>query len=147
MRAIRIVLGLVGAATIGGGGLLLLSTQRPDQLLGFVLWLIGAILVHDGILAPIVLGVGLLLRRAGRRIPWAILGMVQAALIVGAVLTLVVAPEIYAQSRSPGNPTVLVGDYAARLVGLWAVLGVLVTVAAAGYLLRRRRRRPEGAPA
>lgn len=140
MKAARAVLGLVGVATIAGGGLLLATTQRPDQILGLLFWLAGGILVHDGIIAPVVVGLALLLRRLGRRLPWAAVGVIQVALVVGGIMTLIVAPEIVAQAKGPVNPTILVGPYGARLVGLWIVLAI-ATAGVVGVLIARRSSR------
>ncbi|REJ03914.1 hypothetical protein DY023_16470 [Microbacterium bovistercoris] len=54
MRATRIVLLALGAAGIVYGAWLLVTTQRPDQLLSVALWLAGAIIAHDFVLVPLL---------------------------------------------------------------------------------------------
>ena len=63
MRVWRIVLGVlgIGAATYGISQLL---THVPVQsLVLLALWLIAALIIHDGLLSPVVVGVGSALRR------------------------------------------------------------------------------------
>lgn len=134
---------------IGGGILLMLfgayqlvTTQRIDQLFGLALWMLGAIVLHDGILAPIVLFAGALLRRTGRRLPWSVLVVIQIAVIVGSVMTLIVVPEIAGQLRGPVNPTILTGAYGLRLAVMWLVLLVLAGLVSAVLILRGPRRNP-----
>jgi hypothetical protein len=145
VKGARAILGLLGVVTIAGGGLLLATTQRPDQIFGLLLWLAGGILVHDGIIAPVVVGLALLLRRLGRRLPWAAVGVIQVALVVGGIMTLIVAPEIVAQAKGPVNPTILVGPYGPRLVGLWVVLAI-ATAGIVALQVARSRRRPVPEP-
>jgi hypothetical protein len=135
------------AVLISGGILLMLigayqlvTTQRIDQLFGLALWMLGAIVLHDGILAPIVLFAGVLLRRTGRQLPWSVLVVIQIAVVVGSVMTLIVVPEIAGQLRGPANPTILTGEYGLRLAVMWLVLLVLAGVVSA-VLIRRGARR------
>ena len=63
MRVWRIVLGVlgIGAATYGISQLL---THVPVQsLVLLALWLIAALIIHDGLLSPAVVGVGSAFRR------------------------------------------------------------------------------------
>ncbi len=132
---------------IAGGILLMLvgayqlvTTQRIDQLFGLALWMLGAIVLHDGILSPIVLFANVLLKRTGRRMPWSVLVVIQIAVVIGSVLTLMVVPEIAGQLRGPANPTILTGDYALRLAVMWGVLLVPAAIIS-GVLIRRGRPR------
>ena len=141
MRATRIVLVLLGVALIVTGAIVMQQTVRPVRIAGVVLWLALALVVHDGIIAPIVVGVGALLRRTGRRIPIAVLAMVQGALVIGSVFTLIVGPEIRAKQLGVRNVTVLPFDYAGRLALLWAALAVLTALAVVIYLAATRRQK------
>jgi hypothetical protein len=72
MKIWRIVLAVVGVG-VGTYGIFQLLTQLPRQTLVLLaLWLIGALIIHDGLLSPTVIGVGAGLRRyvpdRGRRI-------------------------------------------------------------------------------
>ena len=140
MRVARTLLIGVGILTTCWGAYLLMTTQRLDQLVGLAAWMLGAIVVHDAILSPVILFANVLLRREGRRVPWSVLVVIQIAVVVGSVLTLMVAPEIAGQMRGPANPTILTGDYGTRLLAMWLVLLVLAGIASAVLILRGRRR-------
>ena len=105
---------------------------RPSQLARF--WIAGA-LAHDLLLAPAVLGIGLLLRRgASRRRRTA-----QRALIICGPLALFAYPEVRGYGHSLHNPTSLPHNYTANL--LLVVCAVILALALSGAATRRRRRR------
>ncbi|WP_406247855.1 hypothetical protein ACI7YT_19015 [Microbacterium sp. M] len=54
MRIVRLVVGGLGIAGMLWGGWLLVSTQRPDQLLSVAVWLAAAVIVHDFVLVPVI---------------------------------------------------------------------------------------------
>ena len=92
MRIWRIVLGVVGIGT-GTYGISQLLTQVPRQtLMLLALWLIAALIIHDGLLSPAIVGVGAALRRyvpdRGRR-------YLQFGLIMAAMVTVIAVPLIY----------------------------------------------------
>ncbi|THG30172.1 hypothetical protein [Naasia lichenicola] len=136
----RAVLIIGGILLMLVGAYQLVTTQRIDQLFGLALWMLGAIVLHDGILSPIVLFANVLLKRSGRRMPWSVLVVIQIAVVVGSVLTLIVVPEIAGQLRGPANPTILTGDYGLRLAVMWGVLLVIAAIISA--VLVRRGKRP-----
>ncbi|MCT9620755.1 MULTISPECIES: hypothetical protein [unclassified Curtobacterium] len=128
MRAARIVLVVVGVLVIAFGAYVLVTTVRPNRIWGLATWLLGAVILHDAILSPFVVGVGLLLRRTGRTLrAWALV-VVQAVVVLGSVLALVVLPEIAAKAHGQKNPTVLPFDYGARLLLVEGVLLLVVVV-------------------
>ncbi|GMA29319.1 hypothetical protein [Arenivirga flava] len=129
----------VGVLVIGLGGLVLLLDVNPARYLGIALWFAGALVLHDAVLAPIVLGVHLLLRRVGRRVPLSVVLILQAALVVAALVTALVLPEILKQGIGSANPTILPLDYAGNLIRFQAGLA-LVTAAAIAVVLARGRR-------
>ncbi|AOX66409.1 MULTISPECIES: hypothetical protein [unclassified Curtobacterium] len=136
MRAARIVLVVVGVLVIAFGAYVLVTTVRPNRIWGLATWLLGAVILHDAILSPFVVGVGLLLRRTGRTLrAWALV-VVQAVVVLGSVLALVVLPEIAAKAHGQKNPTVLPFDYGARLL---LVEGVLLLVVVAVLVVAARR--------
>ena len=143
MRAARIVLVVIGVLVIAFGAYVLVTTVRPNRIWGLATWLLGAVILHDAILSPFVVGVGLLLRRTGRSLrAWALV-VVQAAIVLGSVLALVVLPEIAAKHHGQKNPTVLPFDYGARLLVVEGVL-LLVVVAVLAIAAVRARRTPVG---
>lgn len=67
----RIALAVLGVAAMLWGGWLLISTQRPDQLLSVAVWLAAAVIVHDFVLVPAITAVRrrLTANERGRRTP------------------------------------------------------------------------------
>ncbi|GAA4671595.1 hypothetical protein [Frondihabitans cladoniiphilus] len=137
----RVALIVFGAALTLLGAYVMMTTVKPKNIVGVITWLIGALILHDGIISPIVVGIGIGLKRVGRRIPASVLWIVQGAVFVGSVFTLVVVPEIIRKAKIPKNYTVLPFDYAPRLAILWGVIVVLTAVVIV-VVLRVRRRSP-----
>ena len=140
MRRWQIGLIAAGVLLLALGGLVLVLDVGPSEFVGIAIWFAGAIILHDGILAPIVFGVSLLLRRAGKRIPLGALLIVQGAVVVGAMTALLVVPQQLKQAMGTANPTILPLNYGVNLVVFGAVL-VAVTVLAVVVYLRRVRSR------
>jgi hypothetical protein len=124
----RIVTGALGLALMTVGAVLLLT---GGQLKDVALWLAGAIVLHDGIVAPLVLGVGLLLAAVPAR------GTVRGALIVAGCLTVVALPVLL-RPGTPKNPTVLPLDYVRNWLLALAAVAVLTGVLLAARWFRRR---------
>ena len=97
-------------------------------------WLLGGLLVHDLLLVPAVLLVGL----AVRQLPTALQPSVRAALIVSGTLALTSVPLLlgYGRSTQPGNTSLLPGDYPRNLA---ITTGAVWAATAIWALLRRRR--------
>ena len=142
MKAARVILVIVGIALLLVGGMVLLADVKPSRYLGILAWFAGAIIVHDGILAFAVAGVGIAMRRAGRafRVPLPVIIIVQGALAVAALFALLVVPEILKKSIGTANGTLLPLDYALHLAVFYAALAVITAVAVAGYIAVTRRR-------
>jgi hypothetical protein len=145
MRAARIILAVVGAAFLVLGAVVMQQTVSTQHILGLLLWLACALVIHDGIIAPVVFGVTVLMRKTGRSVPTAVLSIIQGAIVVGSVFSAIVLPAIYAKHLAP-NYTILPFDYAARLAILWAALAVLTALAIVAYYTAARRQK-ERAPA
>jgi hypothetical protein len=140
VRVVRGVLIALGVVLIGLGGWVLTDTVDPNRYGGLLLWLVGSVVVHDAVLAPVVAVVSLLVRRAGRQVRPAVLWIVQGAVVVGAIFSLIVVPEIVAKTKGPKNDTVLPFDYGLRLAVLWLVIAALTAGLVALYLARRRQK-------
>jgi hypothetical protein len=139
VRVVRGVLVVVGLLVLAFGVMTLVTVQQPHKVVGVLIWLVASVLLHDAVLSPFVVLVGAMLRRGGRRVaPW-VLVVVQIAVVVGAVLALVVLPEIAAKHHGVKNPTVLPFDYTLRLVLAEVVLGVVAVAAVVVGAVRRRR--------
>ncbi len=140
MKTARIVLAAVGIAmTLYGVGRLLTEIPPPSLvLLGF--WLVGALVVHDGLLSPLVLGGAWLLRRL---VPVRARAHVQGGLIVAGLVTVVAIPLILRRGTEPVAKAQLQQNYAGNLTVLVAVIAA-VTLGA--YAVRVARTPPEGTP-
>ncbi|MHC5908208.1 hypothetical protein ACVNF4_30640 [Streptomyces sp. S6] len=124
MRALRVGTGVAGTALIGVGVFLLAGVPDPGDVL---VWLGGAVVLHDGVVVPFVLLVGAVVGR----------GLVRGALVVAGALTVVAAPVLLRPGVT-ANPSVLPLDYPRNW--LLAMAGV-ATVTGVWWAVRRVRRR------
>ena len=104
---------------------------RPANLARFV---VGGALLHDLVVAPVVLLLGVVLARA---VPSRARATVQAALVVTGVVALFSYPLVRAYGLAANNPTSLPHNYALNVT---VVLGLVWAVAAA--VVYRRLRAP-----
>ena len=144
VKAWRTGLVMLGVLLLLLGAYVLIDTVKPIKIAGLGLWLVLALIVHDGIIALVTFGVAFLLRKAGRAIPIAVLAVVQAGLVICSIFAIIVLPAVYKRSIGTNNRTVLPLDYGPSLVILWAVIVVLTALAVVGYtvLARRQKNRP-----
>ncbi len=140
VRRWRVALIVLGIVLLLLSGYLLLTTVRPTKYIGIIEWFIAAIIIHDALIAPIVFGAGLVMRKLGRRIPLPVLAIVQGGLVIGAVFTIVLVPEILAQRNAHLFETLLPFDYVKNLGILWVGTLVLTAAVVVGYLVVARRR-------
>lgn len=135
MSALRIVLAFAGGLA-GGWGLWLLLDLDRSGLVSAALWAGGAVAAHDLVLAPVTVGVGLLLARlapAGARREVAIV------LATWALLTVAVANvTFFALGGRSDNPSLLTGDYVQ-----WWLVGTALAAVAAGAVVWRARSRED----
>jgi hypothetical protein len=142
---LRFAVGTAGVALMGFGVWLLFGAGDVRDPWDAVVWLGGAIVLHDLIIAPLVLAAGFLLAALPAR------GTLRAALIVCGALTLVALPPLL-RPGAPTNPSALPLDYLRNwLLTLGAVAGLAAAVlilpragrALAAWPARRRSRREE----
>ena len=129
----RVLLAGLGVLVGGYGAFLLLSRQDRDQLVSAAIWLVSGVVLHDFVLAPLVLGlvvVGARLAPAVSRVPLA------AALVVLGTATLFAIPVLGRFGARSDNPTLLDRDYTA---GWLALAGVVLLATAVATLVRSRR--------
>ncbi len=128
----RVALGALGVVVGLYGAWLVLS--RGHDLLNLVLWLAGGVVLHDGVLALVVLAVGAV-------VMWSLPRSTKAPAAVGFVVlgsvTLLAVPVLGRFGARSDNPSLLDRDYT---VG-WLVLAglVLVAVVAASLVGSKRR--------
>lgn len=130
----RVSLGAVGVLVAGWGAWTLLTNQRPDQLVAAATWLVGGVIAHDIVLAPLVLAVGWLLVRM---LPSWVRGPATAGAVVLGTVTLVAVPVLGGWGRRADNPSLLPRDYWSG----WLLLAALVAIAvvAGAYAVRSRQ--------
>ena len=139
MRTARIVLIALGILGLAWGAYVLVDTVSPRRLPGVALWIGGAIVLHDAVISPVVFGLGVLTRRAGHRLAGSIIVTVQAVIVLGSLMSLIVVPAIVAQGLGPYNPTILPLDYAVNLGLFWLLLAVAGGAVCVWLYLRTRR--------
>ncbi|GHE54764.1 hypothetical protein [Streptomyces capitiformicae] len=128
----RVLAGAAGVALMGVGASLLLDVR---DLTGVLVWLGGAVVLHDVVIAPVVLLVGLVLVRGGAR------GPVRGALLVAGAMTAVALPVLLRPGK-PANSSVLPLDYPRNWLLALAAVAAVTTLLAAVRGIRGIRRRP-----
>jgi len=131
----RLAIGAVGLLAGLYGAYLLLSRQDHDQLVSAAIWLAAGVVLHDFVLAPLVLVVVLV---GGRLVPTGFRAPAVAGLVVLGTVTLLAIPVLGGFGERPDNPWLLNRHY---WVG-WLVLAGLVLLAVAVAGVRARRRTP-----
>jgi hypothetical protein len=114
----RLLLGVLGVAMGAFGALRFLQLDLPD-IVNAVLWLAGGVALHDGVIAPLTVGLTVLLARA---VPSRARVRATVALIVVATVTVTAIPVLGKFGARPDNPTILPRNY---LLG-WVVFVALV---------------------
>jgi hypothetical protein len=139
----RLAIGGVGVLVGLFGAYLLLSRQDHDQLFSAAIWLVSGVVLHDFVLAPVVLVVVAL---GGRVVPAAFRGPAVAGLVVLGTVTLLALPVLSRMGERADNPSLLDRHYTLG----WLVLAALVVAAVVVAGLARRRasrgRTPRSAP-
>ncbi|GKQ42039.1 hypothetical protein [Streptomyces sp. A012304] len=132
VSAVRVLTGAAGMALMGVGASLLVDVR---DLAGVLVWLGGAVLLHDAVIAPLVLFIGLVLVRGGVR------GPVRGALLVAGALTAVALPVLLRPGK-PANSSVLPLDYPRNWLLAMVAVATVTTFLLAVRGTRRTRRRP-----
>lgn len=126
----RTALGAAGLALMAVGLYLLVT---GGQFKDVALWLAGAVVLHDLLVAPLVLAAGLLLARLPAR------GLLRGALVTAGCLTVIALPVLLAPG-TPGNPSVLPLDYPRNWLLSLAAVAAVTGLVLAGRRLRGRAR-------
>ena len=134
MKAWRIGLAVLGVLGVCFGLVELLTGAPPASLLRVLVWLVAAVIIHDALWSPALIGVGAALTRVparGRR-------YLQGGLVVGAALTVIAVPMIYIRGQQPVSKAILLQHVGLNLLLL---LGVVAAVTALAYGVRVLRDR------
>ncbi len=139
MSRTRYALGSAGIALIAFGAFRLVTQVPFGDLIILVGWLIGIVIVHDGVLSPAVAAGGWLVTRAvaprARR-------YAQGALIVGALVAVIAIPLILRRGSQPPSKALLLSNYGANFTVLLAVIAAMSLAAYAVHVASERRRVP-----
>ncbi|MFE9116301.1 hypothetical protein [Streptomyces sp. NPDC007172] len=127
----RSALGAVGLVMTGLGGVLLWGQATHWDVL---LWLAGAVVLHDGLIAPLVLGAGLLLGGPKNR------GLLRGALLTAGCLALIALPLLL-RPLPTANSSVLPLDYVRGLLLSLAVVAALAGLIGAVRWAREKANR------
>lgn len=135
MRLTRGLLGAGGIVLVLVGLYHLLGTDLSD-LVNLVLWLAGGVIVHDAVIAPLVVLVAFV---ALPRLPSWSRAPAVAGFVVLLSVTLLAIPAITRFGARDDVPSLLNRPYGA----LWLVFAVLVLVVVVTASLLRRGRHPQ----
>ena len=143
VRRWQIGLIVLGLALFVVGGITLLNDVNPKRYLGIAIWFAGALVIHDGIISFVVFGANIVMRKTGGRlrVPLPAILIMQGALVIAAIMTLIVVPAALKKSIGTANPTLLPLDYGLHLVVFYGVVAVVTAAALGVYAVLRRRSR------
>ena len=125
----RLLLGALGVAVATYGGWLLLQEDLSD-LVDTAVWLAGGVVLHDFVLVPLTLLLGLALVRL---LPANLRAPVVGGLVVLGTVTLMAVPVLGGWGANADNPTILDRNYP---VGWLVVAGVTMLVVVVTIVLR-----------
>jgi hypothetical protein len=134
----RIILALAGLLLGAFGIFRLLTEIPPGSLIKLGIWLLAALIIHDVVISPAVVGAGWTLRR---RVPDRGRRYLQAALIIIVVVTVIALPMIALRGSQPPVKALLLRDYAANLASLIGLIAAVTAVAYAVRVVRDRHHR------
>jgi hypothetical protein len=124
----------VGGVFIAIGLFGLLTNTADTHPVGWAVWFGGAAVLHDGLLVPVVLVIGVLTTR----IPLPYRRIIQAALAFAGVVTLVALPFVLGYGRHPANASILPLPYTRNLL---IILTLITATALIALLLKYRSSR------
>jgi hypothetical protein len=128
----------VGAAVIAFGVRGALHDAAATEPRWFFMWIVGADVVHDLLVAPIACLVGVVVIR---RLPRSIQAPVRAGLVVSAVVVAVGWPAWrgYGRDTVPDNATVQPLDYVSSIITVLAAVWTAVAVWSVAAVVAGRR--------
>jgi hypothetical protein len=129
VRAARRCLGALGVA-VTAYGLFLLLGLGTEQLAAVLVWVVGGVVAHDGLVAPLVVALGVLV---AVRAPSSWRTPLLWVLVVLGPLTLVAVPVLGRFGAKADNPTLLDRPY-------WLGYAVVVVVVLGLAAVSARRR-------
>lgn len=133
----RALVVLAGIGTVAYGIVGLFGSAHRIALTSAGEWFIGSALVHDAVIAPVVIVTGVILARL---LPGGMRPYVQSGLVISGGLLLVATPFLTGRGYQPGNPSALALDYGrGTAIAIGCVWAGVIVVAAARTAAGRRR--------
>ncbi|WP_018155128.1 hypothetical protein [Demetria terragena] len=133
-RVVRAALVVASALALAYGVRLLLA-QEQDKVVAAGTWLLAGVILHDGVLVPLVLGIAAVLTLLHVQLPRPI---VVGLIVIGSV-TLAVVPMLGRFGARPDNATLLDRNYLAG----WVIFASVTLGLSALATLRQRDRTAE----
>lgn len=130
---LRIAIGGVGVLVMLYGAVRLVQKTATAEKVGLVKWLAGSVILHDGIIAPIVVAIGWAL---AKYVPSRGRAYIQGGLAVAGIVALFTLPMIYRRGKSQPGTTLLTRNYGESLLIVLALVAVGTVIA---YAMRVRR--------
>jgi hypothetical protein len=140
IRLWRAGLLVLGLALLGVGVVVLMQEVKPTRYLGIASWFIGALIIHDGIIAPTVFLITVVMRRRLSMVPAIVVAIIQGALVVAGIITLIVVPEILKKWIGTLSSSILPQNYALHLALFYVALVLLTAGAIVAYRVIFTRR-------
>jgi len=145
-RIWRRVLIVAGIAILGIGGLTFLMDVKPAAYVGLLIWFVAALIVHDGIIGPVIFGIAVIMRKLNRSMSIVVVAIVQVALVIAAIMAAIVLPAAYKKQAGSANPTILPLEYLPNLGAFYVALAIVTTAVVATYLVVSSRRAKRRSP-
>jgi len=130
VRLVRALL-LVTGVGFGLWGVWLMRDFTSEQLVSMGTWLAGGVILHDAVIAPVTVVLGVV---AARLLPGRTRSVAAIAFLVWATLTVAFLNVLSGQGGKPDNDTVLHRPYGLS----WIVLTLVIAAIAAAVAYRRR---------
>ncbi len=125
----RRLLYVAGAVLVGWGGYGLMTAARHPRPLPWLSFFVGSALLNDLVLAPLVIGVGVL---AVRLVGKSVRPYLTSGLIISAVVSLVAFPLVAGYGRRSDNPSIQPLDYSrgllVTLAAVWSAVAMIAFV-------------------
>ena len=140
-RTARYALGGVGVLAMLWAAVLTLTGGKATNPVGVATWLVAGLVLHDAVLAPVVVATGWVLARV---LPGWLRAPVQTGALVIGVLTLASVPLLLGRGRRPDNPSADPLDYPRNLLLVAGVVAVVCAGWAVAAWWRRSRSGAQG---
>jgi hypothetical protein len=137
MRSWRIALSVAGILLILFGAVRLVTTVPIGALVVLALWMIGAIVIHDGIIAPATVTIGWAI---GKFIPPRARRYTQTFLIAGGLVTIIAIPLILRRGTQTASKALLQQNYAGNLTVLLGIIAALSLLAYTAHVTYDHRK-------